>query len=91
VAFLARQLQAEYGSTSRAAEPSSAEQPVMLLEAHKLMYFMRVAGQDLRLKYANAGHGLSENLRHVLNAIGGHLVAGYSDGGDAPDKRLSWC
>jgi hypothetical protein len=31
----------------------------------------------------------AENLRHVLHAIEGHLVAGYADGGDAPDKQLS--
>jgi hypothetical protein len=31
----------------------------------------------------------AENLRHVLLAIEGHLVAGYADGGDAPDKPLT--
>jgi putative DNA methylase len=31
----------------------------------------------------------AENLRHVLRAIEGHLVAGYADGGDAPDKPLT--
>ena len=30
----------------------------------------------------------AENLRHVLNAIEGHLIVGYADGGDAPDKTL---
>lgn len=30
----------------------------------------------------------AENLRHVLHAIEGHLVSGYADGGDAPDRRL---
>ena len=31
----------------------------------------------------------AENLRHVLNAVEGHLVTGYSDGGDTPGKQLS--
>lgn len=62
---------------------------VSLLELHKLMYFMQEAGEPLRLKYRKAPYGpYAENLRHVLNAIEGHMVSGYSDGGDAPDKPL---
>ena len=83
---------------------------VTLLEVHKLMYFMQVAGEPLKLQFAKdqlrmalmqvAGEPLklqfakatygpyAENLRHVLNAIEGHLVSGYADGGDAPDKEL---
>jgi O-acetyl-ADP-ribose deacetylase (regulator of RNase III) len=62
---------------------------VTLLEVHKLMYFMQEAGEPLRLKYQKGPYGpYAENLRHVLNAIEGHLVTGYADGGDAPDKRL---
>jgi len=63
---------------------------VTLLEVHKLMYFMQVAGEPLRLKYQKALYGpYAENLRHVLSAIEGHLVSGYADGGDAPDKQLT--
>lgn len=63
---------------------------VSLLEVHKLMYFMQEAGEPLRLKYVKGPYGpYAENLRHVLRAIDGHLVAGYADGGDAPDKPLS--
>ncbi len=63
---------------------------VTLLEVHKLMYFMQEAGEPLRLKYVKGPYGpYAENLRHVLRAIEGHLVAGYADGGDAPDKPLS--
>ncbi|MFZ2447243.1 MAG: macro domain-containing protein [Syntrophobacteraceae bacterium] len=63
---------------------------VTLLEVHKLMYFMQDAGEPLRLKYVKGAYGpYAENLRHVLRAIEGHLVAGYADGGDAPDKPLS--
>ena len=62
---------------------------VTLLEVHKLMYFMQEAGEPLRLRYAKAPYGpYAENLRHVLRAVEGHLVTGYADGGDAPDKQI---
>ena len=62
---------------------------VTLQEVHKLMYFMQEAGEPLRLKYQKGLYGpYAENLRHVLKAIEGHLVSGYADGGDAPDKQL---
>lgn len=62
---------------------------VSLLEVHKLMYFMQEAGEPLRLNYVKGHYGpYAENLRHVLHAIEGHLVAGFADGGDAPDKPL---
>lgn len=63
---------------------------VTLLEVHKLMYFMQEAGEPLRLNYVKHQHGpYAENLRHVLRAVEGHLIAGYADGRDAPDKPLS--
>lgn len=63
---------------------------ISLLEVHKLMYFLQEAGQPLRLNYVKALYGpYAENLRHVLHAIEGHLVSGYADGGDAPDKPLA--
>lgn len=62
---------------------------VTLLEVHKLMYFMQEAGEPLRLHFKPAPYGpYAENLRHVLHAIEGHLIVGYDDGGDAPDKPL---
>jgi len=62
---------------------------VTLLEVHKLMYFMLEAGQPLRLQFSKGPYGpYAENLRHVLHAVEGHLVSGYADGGDAPDKEL---
>ena len=62
---------------------------VSLLEVHKLMYFMQEAGEDLKLRYAKALYGpYAENLRHVLRAVEGHLISGYGDGGDQPDKPL---
>lgn len=63
---------------------------VTLLEVHKLMYFLQEAGEPLRLRYKAAPYGpYAENLRHVLHAIEGHLISGYEDGGDAPDKPLT--
>ena len=63
---------------------------VTLLELHKLMYFLQEAGEPLRLRYKKAHYGpYAENLRHVLNVIEGHMVTGYADGGDAPDKQLA--
>ena len=63
---------------------------ITLLEVHKLMYFMQVAGEPLQLNYKKGTYGpYAENLRHVLNAIEGHLVSGYADGGDDPDKQLN--
>ena len=62
---------------------------VTLLEAHKLMYFMQAAGEPLKLRFTKGHYGpYAENLRHVLNAIEGHLVAGYADGSDAPARQL---
>ena len=62
---------------------------ITLLEVHKLMYFMQQAGEPLRLKFAKGPYGpYAENLRHVLKAVEGHLVSGYADGGDAPDKQI---
>jgi O-acetyl-ADP-ribose deacetylase (regulator of RNase III) len=62
---------------------------VSLLEVHKLMYFMQEAGEPLRLRYVKAPYGpYAENLRHVLSEIEGHLVSGYADGSDRPDKQI---
>lgn len=62
---------------------------ITLLEVHKLMYFMQQAGEPLQLNYTKGLFGpYAENLRHVLKAIEGHLVSGYTDGGDTPDKQL---
>ena len=62
---------------------------VTLLEVHKLMYFMQASGEPLRLRFTKGHYGpYAENLSHVMNAIEGHLVCGYADGGDAPGKQL---
>jgi len=63
---------------------------ISLLEVHKLMYFLQAAGEPLRLRYVKAPYGpYAENLRHVLHAVEGHLISGYANGGDAPNKPLT--
>ncbi len=63
---------------------------ITLLEVHKLMYFLQASGEPLQLRYVKAQYGpYAENLRHVLRAIDGHLIAGYAGGGDRPEKQLS--
>ena len=63
---------------------------VTLLEVHKLMYFMQEAGEPLQLGFAKDQYGpYAEKLRHVLRPLEGHLITGYRDGGDAPDKQLN--
>lgn len=62
---------------------------ITLLELHKLMYFLQVSGEDLRLKYVKKTYGpYATNLSHVLNAIEGYMLSGYADGGNDPKKRL---
>ena len=62
---------------------------ITLLEVHKLMYFMQVAGEPLRLRYQKGPYGpYAENLGHVLNRVEGHFISGYGDGGDSPGKAL---
>ncbi len=60
-----------------------------LLEVHKLMYFMQEAGEPLKLRFTKAAYGpYAENLRHVLQAVEGHYLAGYT-GADKPIEQLS--
>jgi O-acetyl-ADP-ribose deacetylase (regulator of RNase III) len=62
---------------------------VTLIEVQKLMYFMQEAGEPLHLNFIKHHYGpYADNLRHVLTKIEGHLVSGYHDGGDAPEKQL---
>ena len=62
---------------------------VTLLEVHKLMYFLQIAGEPLRLRFEEAPLGpYAQNLRHVLAAVEGHFISGYADGGDEPTKEL---
>lgn len=63
---------------------------VTLIEVQKLMYFMQLAGQPLKLQYDKGPYGpYTQTLRHVLHRIEGHFISGYQDGGDQPFKELS--
>lgn len=62
---------------------------ITLLEIHKLMYFLQASGEILRLQYVKDMYGpYATNLSHVLNAVEGHMLSGYADGGNNPRKRL---
>jgi O-acetyl-ADP-ribose deacetylase (regulator of RNase III) len=62
---------------------------VSLLEIHKLMYLLQESGEPLRLNYTKGLYGpYATNLSHVLKAIEGHLLSGYGDGGDSPEKIM---
>ena len=63
---------------------------VTLLEVQKLMYFAQVAGEPLKLKFEKGPYGpYADNLRQVLKTMEGHLVSGYADDENAPDKELN--
>ncbi|MEZ5264669.1 MAG: macro domain-containing protein [Acidimicrobiales bacterium] len=54
---------------------------VSLVEVQKLMYFLQVAGEPLRLNYAKGRYGpYADNLRHSLIASEGHFLTGFGDG-----------
>ena len=62
---------------------------ISLLELHKLMYFMQVAGQPLRLRFQADRYGpYASNLRHVLVRLESHYTLGYGDGRDDPSKPI---
>jgi len=62
---------------------------ITLLELHKLMYFMQEAGEELQLTFVKGKYGpYATNLRHVLNAIEGHLLTGFGDASEEPGKVL---
>jgi O-acetyl-ADP-ribose deacetylase (regulator of RNase III) len=63
---------------------------VTLLEIHKLMYFMQEAGEGLRLQFNKGPYGpYARNLRHVLTLMEGHLITGYGDAEDNPDRQIN--
>lgn len=51
------------------------------IESQKLMYFLQVAGEPLRLRFTANRYGpYADNLRHVFNIVEGHFLIGYGDG-----------
>ncbi|MDE0103070.1 MAG: hypothetical protein OXN89_11880 [Bryobacterales bacterium] len=62
---------------------------VTLLEVHKLLYFLQLAGEPLGLRFKKAPYGPHpEDLHEVLTAIEGQLVTGHLDGADEPYRQL---
>ncbi len=63
---------------------------VSLLEVHKLMYFLKAAGEPMpKLKFEAKKFGpYAANLRHSLIRMEGHLTRGYGDGKDSPAIQL---
>jgi len=60
-----------------------------LLEVQKLVYFLQVAGEDLRLQFQRAPYGpYADALRHVLGKMDGHYIRGWGDGANNPDRPL---
>lgn len=52
-----------------------------LIEVQKLLYFLQVAGEPLRLHFAKGDYGpYADNLRHVLRSVEGHYLIGFGDG-----------
>lgn len=63
---------------------------VSLLEIHKLMYFLKAAGEPLpRLVFQPGKYGpYSPVLRHGLIRMENHLTRGYGEGEDAPTTSM---
>ena len=69
---------------------SMLDSNITLLEIHKLMYFMQISGEKLKLKYNKASYGpYAQNLRHVLSVIEGHFIQGFGEGTEDPRKVIS--
>ncbi len=60
-----------------------------LLEVHKLLYFLQVGGEPLRLRFTKETYGpYADNLRHVLHKLEGHFTLGFGDGRNSPTTPL---
>lgn len=52
-----------------------------LIETQKLMYFLQVLGEPLRLNYVAHRYGpYADNLRHALQSVEGYYIQGFGDG-----------
>lgn len=62
---------------------------ITLLELHKLLYFLQLAGQQLRLQFVQAPYGPhAQNLRFVLTDINHYCVDIDMSGGDNPKAEV---
>jgi O-acetyl-ADP-ribose deacetylase (regulator of RNase III) len=56
-----------------------------LLEIQKLLYFLQVSGEPLKLHFRQGIYGpYADNLRHVLHQFEGHFIEGFCDGRNQP-------
>lgn len=63
------------------AYSTQAEASASLIESQKLMYFLQIAGEPLRLRYEKHRYGpYADNLRQVLKVVEGHYLQGFGDG-----------
>lgn len=54
---------------------------VSLIEVQKLLYFLQLAGEDLRLDFTKGRYGpYADGVRHMLSHIEGHYLSGFGDG-----------
>lgn len=54
---------------------------VSLVETQKLMYFLQVAGEDMRLTFTKGHYGpYADDLRKALRSMEGHFITGFGDG-----------
>lgn len=68
------------------------EYRLTLLEVHKLVYFLKEAGESLpRTHFEKGPYGpYADSLRHVLNRLEGHYLSGFGDGSqNHPDTPIS--
>lgn len=63
---------------------------VSLLEIHKLMYFLKAAGEQLpKLTFEKSLYGpYSPDLRHALIRMEKHLTRGFGEGNDKPTTPI---
>jgi hypothetical protein len=60
-----------------------------LIEIHKLLYFLQVSGEQLKLRFAKGIYGpYADNLRHVLHTFEGHFTSGFGEGRDSPETPI---
>lgn len=62
---------------------------VTAVDIQKLMYFMQMAGEPLRLNYQKGRYGpYADNLRHLLGSMEGHYIRGMGDGSSRALDKL---
>jgi O-acetyl-ADP-ribose deacetylase (regulator of RNase III) len=59
----------------------AVEPKLAALEAHKVAYFLQVAGWPLRLRFSQGHYGpYAKSLDNALSNLEGHFIEGYGDG-----------